>query len=138
MRPLCTRFTFIQLQLLHMKNCFLFITILLISCQILSAQVQRAQLATADSKSIKPLDAKVLKLDRQGAAVLSTWVKAKEMMLLSSGHFVPLKYKSPQAQSASGSLPGGGPNSFADGGTNCAKIKCPDVFGPDVVCWECH
>lgn len=21
---------------------------------------------------------------------------------------------------------------------NCAKIKCPDDFDPEIVCWECH
>ena len=87
--------------------------------------------------TVKPLNARVLKLNSKAALVLQSWKTAKHMQILRTGHFVPIKNPG-QGAPQGGSLPGGSPtNSFASG-TNCAKIECPDIFDDDVVCWECH
>lgn len=78
--------------------------------------------------TIKPLDAKVLKLSPAATATLNKWKTTKSMMLKKDGNFVPMAHN----------IPGGAPNSFASGGINCAKIPCPPVFGSDVTCWECQ
>jgi hypothetical protein len=120
-----------------MKHFFMFaITFLFLFGISNSVQAQnRPVRAVAKTTTVKPLDAKTLKLDSKAARNLSRWKKAKHMELLENGNFTPMK--NPQASTTGGSLPGGMPTSFADG-TNCAKIECPDVFGPDVTCWECH
>ncbi len=107
------------------------------SLSTLSAQkVVRATAITAET-SVKPLNAKALKLNSTAARVLQSWKKAKHMKILKTGHFVPIKNPGSASQ-IGGNLPGGGQsNSFASG-TNCAKIECPDVFDDSVTCWECH
>lgn len=96
----------------------------------------RAKVVRAKT-TVKPLNAKALKLNKKAALNLQSWKTAKHMQILKSGHFVPIG--NPQQGASQGNnLPGGSPsNSFASG-TNCAKIECPDVFDDDVVCWECH
>jgi hypothetical protein len=100
-----------------------------------SQSTKRANIVRAET-SVKPLDAKALKLDKKATVNLDRWKQAKHMEILKSGHFVPMG--NPHASSSQGGLPGGNaPSSFADG-TNCAKIECPEVFDKGVTCWECH
>lgn len=101
----------------------------------ISAQrTTRVSAVSVDSKIVKPLDVQTLKLRTNATKVLNRWIDARHMELLKSGNFVPMQNP---AANTGGNLPGGFPTSFADG-TNCAKIECPDVFGDDVTCWECH
>lgn len=115
---------------------FLFVLILCTALfSDLSAQKARTIDAVATKSEIKPLDAKILKLNAGATRILSRWMSAKHMELLDTGHFVPMQNP---ASGNTGGLPGGGmPNSYASG-TNCAKIECPDVFDKSVTCWECH
>jgi len=103
----------------------------------LSAQKVSRAAAIATETSVKPLNAKSLKLNSTAARVLQNWKKAKHMQILKTGHFVPLKNPASASQTG-GNLPGGGQSNSFVSGTNCAKIKCPDVFDDSVTCWECH
>ena len=120
------------------KNLFILIGLCLLNVTFIqSASAQRSVSAKAISTktSIKPLNAKALNLNPKAARILQRWIEAKHVELLETGHFVPMA--NPPANTGA-NLPGGGtPNSFSSG-TNCVKIECPDVFGDDVVCWECH
>jgi len=95
-------------------------------------------------KETLPLDAKLFKLDRTATRTLEAWKKAKKFRLLPNGNFVPLvqkktnssKKKIRQPNSQNTNFPSlGGDLSLA---IDCAKIKCPEVFGDDVTCWECQ
>ena len=102
-----------------------------------AAQVSsRAKVVRAKS-TVKPLNAKTLKLNAKAALVLKRWKMAKHMQILKSGHFVPIDNPA-QGTPAGGGLPGGSSTNSLASGTNCAKIECPDIFDDDVVCWECH
>ena len=100
---------------------------------ISAQQLTRAKVISTET-SVKPLNAKTLKLNRKASGVLKRWKEAKHMEITKTGNFVPMKNP---ASNTGGNLPGGHPTSFADG-TNCAKIECPDVFDDSVTCWECH
>ena len=118
-----------------LTNTFLILTISLLlapqASHLNAQQVKRAKIVK--SEKVKPLNARTLRLSSSASKILTRWKNAKHMELLKSGHFVPMQ----NPTSTSSNLPSGMPTSFADG-TNCAKIECPDVFGPDVTCWECH
>jgi hypothetical protein len=81
-------------------------------------------------RATTPPTVKPMKLSPAATQTLNKWKTTKNMMLKKDGNFVPMAHN----------IPGGGmgPNSFADGGINCAKIPCPPVFGSDVTCWECQ
>jgi len=87
---------------------------------------------TATPAAVKPMQ-----LSPAATQTMNTWKTTKNMQLLNTGNFVPLKYKVPAGSVQAPGQTGANTN-FAAGEINCAKIPCPPVFGSDVTCWECQ
>ena len=102
-----------------------------------SAQVVSNVRTMKVKSTLKPLDAKALKLNSKATVILQSWIDAKHMQLMKSGHFKPMKNMASTSPTGR-NLPGGSQANNFISGTNCAKIECPDVFDDSGTCWECH
>jgi len=99
----------------------------------LNAQV-RKEAKMMKAEKIKSYDEVVsdLKQDNEKAAKqLISWKTASNFLLTEEGNFVPYNPSGKNANQSTNQVLSATP-------VNCAKIPCPDIFKPNVVCCECH
>jgi hypothetical protein len=95
---------------------------------------ERNDVKILKTQKVKTYDVVIAELnskDEKAAKQALRWNKAKNFVLNEEGNFLPYF---PARSGASNS----NPQDLTASGGNCAKIKCPDIFKPDMVCWECH
>jgi len=99
----------------------------------LNAQV-RKEVKMAKAEKVKSYDEVVLDLkmnDEKAAKQAIRWNSVKNFLLTEDGNFVPYNPSGSSANQTNNQVLAATP-------VNCAKIPCPDIFKPEVVCWECH
>ena len=98
------------------------------------ARIATNEMAQTNMTEVSPeaVAADLKKSNPKAAKQFMVWMNAKHFRINKSGNFVPFK---PPKNSAKGNSNAN--QNLAEGGTNCAQIKCPPVFDPDVVCWKC-
>ena len=118
---------------------------LIMNCQLIAQERTKIKAKKVVKKSeTLPLDAKLFKLDPTATRTLEAWKKAKNFRLLPNGNLVPLVQKKPNSSKRKIRNPNSQNTNFPSLGgdlslaIDCAKIKCPEVFGDDVTCWECQ
>ncbi|CAL65012.1 hypothetical protein [Christiangramia forsetii] len=99
----------------------------------LNAQV-RKELKMTKAEKVKTYDEVVSDLqknNKEAAKQLVSWKTAKNFLLTKEGNFIPYYPSGSGINQSDNQVLSATP-------VNCAKIPCPDIFKPDVVCWECH
>lgn len=100
--------------------------------QVTDVKMVKTERASTDRVStFDKVIADLKKSNKKAAAQAMSWQKSRNFKLNSEGNFIPY---TPVRKGGNQSVDG----NLAASPTNCAKIKCPEVFSPDVVCWECH